>query len=241
MSSEAPAVVCVMPTRDRHVFASRAVDLFRRQTYPNKALMVVTDGAPLDIPNPVFPGGFIFQNPRPPTRDGIGSLVDNIRYAIKLLTMGGYFGATHVAFWEDDDWYHPERLAFQMSQVGDAPAHGYPFTNYYHIGTSMRWEGPHPERASNNGTLVRRDWLIKNGYPDTRYPDVDLWKSIRGGVLSGNPHKPHCIGIKHNHGGLGAGHRGMCTTPDAGWGWLSSKIDDESLEFYRSLGHAAED
>ena len=38
-----PKVSCLMVTRQRYVFAQRAIACFRRQTYPNKELIIVDD------------------------------------------------------------------------------------------------------------------------------------------------------------------------------------------------------
>jgi len=39
-----PLVSCIMPTKDRRPFAQRAIELFQRQDYPNRELVIVDDG-----------------------------------------------------------------------------------------------------------------------------------------------------------------------------------------------------
>src|SRR5690606_21807539 len=42
---ELPLVSCIMPTYNRRAFAPLALEYFRRQTYPDRELIVVDDGS----------------------------------------------------------------------------------------------------------------------------------------------------------------------------------------------------
>ncbi|CAN5182881.1 hypothetical protein BH09PSE3_BH09PSE3_22940 [soil metagenome] len=103
-----PSVSCVMVSRGVGFPASQAIDCFRRQSYANRELVIVTS-----------------------VRDSaVGRLVAElgdpmIRYfevedrALGELRNFGVARATgdFIAHWDDDDLYHPDRLSLQMAAI----------------------------------------------------------------------------------------------------------------------------
>ena len=106
-----PLVSCLMVTAGRSRLAERAVRCFCAQTWPNRELIIVDDG-PEDY-------GAMLQPYRSAAairyyrieHDG-GRRLGALRNAA-IERAGGQF----CAQWDDDDWYHQERLDRQMQPV----------------------------------------------------------------------------------------------------------------------------
>ncbi len=101
-----PLVSCIMPTYNRRKFIPCAIRYFLRQDYKNKELIIIDDGA-----------------------DDIKDLVPNIgsvkyyRLNSKItlgekLNLGCQYAAGNIiAHWDDDDWYAPTRLTYQVNAL----------------------------------------------------------------------------------------------------------------------------
>lgn len=99
-----------MVTADRRHFFKRSLLSYRRQTYPNKELIIIDDGRQ-DL-SPVF---WASQN-------------DDIRYIrikkdprnilghLRNLSLEAANGEI-ITQWDDDDWYHPDRLSIQAASI----------------------------------------------------------------------------------------------------------------------------
>ena len=107
-STDLPKVSCVMVTANRKALCRRAVRCFERQSYPNRELVVVDDGEQdlSDVLGGVSADQVIYRR-IPPSADNVLGKLRNL--ALETAT-----GAV-IAQWDDDDWYHPERLAKQMA------------------------------------------------------------------------------------------------------------------------------
>jgi glycosyltransferase involved in cell wall biosynthesis len=103
MRSHAPLVSCIMPTHDRPLFASLAAELFLRQDYPNKELVIVDDG-----PQPLH--GIIPDDPRIllVRLEGKRILGEKRNIAVE------HARGAYIVHWDDDDWYSPDRISKQM-------------------------------------------------------------------------------------------------------------------------------
>lgn len=105
-----PRVSCLMVTRDRFRLARQAVDCFLRQTYANKELVIVDDGEDGSLETWVSEIGDqgIRYVRLPPEGQPLGSLRN-----LGVETATGEF----VAQWDDDDLYHPHRVAMQVAAL----------------------------------------------------------------------------------------------------------------------------
>lgn len=167
-SHEWPHVTCIMPTCDRRAFIPLALENFRRQDYPNKELVIVDDGG-----------------------DAIGDLVINqpdvryIRLAMRT-TIGGKRNLACrqprgqiIAHWDDDDWYAPDRLRYQVAPIlaGEADLTGLVSDYVLELPSGDFWTTlPHLHRRMfvgdvHGGTLVYRSSLLESGI---RYPETNL-------------------------------------------------------------------
>src|SRR5205823_6216249 len=110
-----PLVSCVMPTFNRRAFIPLALAGFRRQTYPNRELIVIDDG-----------------------NDAVGDLLANepdVRYfhSRTRLTIGAKRNQACaevrgriIVQWDDDDWYATDRIEKQVAPLlrGEADISG---------------------------------------------------------------------------------------------------------------------
>lgn len=115
-SDSGPRISCVMVTADRAAIARRAVRCFLDQSWSNRELVVVDDGtedyAPIlsAIPADRLIHYRIARSP------------DNNLGRLRNLSLDLARGEL-VAQWDDDDWYHPERLKRQaMALTGEKQA-----------------------------------------------------------------------------------------------------------------------
>lgn len=101
-----PLVSCIMPTANRRRFVEKAIDYFRRQTYPNLELVVIDDGIDDGIDD-LCVGGNIFCT-------GLSRItpVGQKRNVACKMSAGEY-----IAHWDDDDWQSPERIAVQVDAL----------------------------------------------------------------------------------------------------------------------------
>jgi glycosyltransferase involved in cell wall biosynthesis len=108
-ASDLPKVSCVMVTANRKALCRRAVLCFARQTYANRELVVVDDGEQdlADVLSAL--GDRVIYRKIPRSADNVLGRLRNI--ALEIAT-----GAA-IAQWDDDDWYHPDRLAKQMATL----------------------------------------------------------------------------------------------------------------------------
>src|SRR5690606_30534279 len=114
--SRLPLVSCLMVTRDRPELARRAIACFLAQTWPHRELVIVDDGdrsyddlvASYDDPRIRY-----VRLPSSPSQR-LGAL----RNASQDLARGEY-----RVQWDDDEWYHPERIERQMRPILDEGWH----------------------------------------------------------------------------------------------------------------------
>jgi glycosyltransferase involved in cell wall biosynthesis len=163
-----PLVSCIMPTYNRRALVPLALQLFCRQDYPHRELIVVDDGD-----------------------DAVGDLVSNapdVRYF--RLPARTPIGAKRnfacqqaqgeiIAHWDDDDWYAPERLRYQVAPIlaDQADLTGLENAFVLEPGDGRFWttrQDLHRQMFFGNvhgGTLVFRKQLFAEG---VRYPELNL-------------------------------------------------------------------
>jgi glycosyltransferase involved in cell wall biosynthesis len=106
----APAVSCLMVTKDRPSLAARAIACFRAQTYPNVELVVVDDSTDDTLQRHIKSLGDrrIHHQWLP----GDGRTLGELRnLAVE------HAAASYVCQWDDDDLYDPERVERQLAAL----------------------------------------------------------------------------------------------------------------------------
>ena len=112
---EQPLISCLMVTANRAHIARVAIECFSDQTWPNKELVIIDDGvedysdliASFECADLVR---YIKLQPANP-RLSLGEL--------RNLSIEEAHGEWCVQ-WDDDEWYHPERLAVQLNAAAQA-------------------------------------------------------------------------------------------------------------------------
>lgn len=128
MSMTRPTVCAVMLTKDRPEMARRAVECFRRQTYPAKHLMILADIGKDYVLEWRSDNIHVLRIPQLPT---IGA---NRNFANDLgLALLEDFDIQALIHWDDDDWSHPNRIAEQVAflQSSGAECVGYDSMLFY--------------------------------------------------------------------------------------------------------------
>ncbi len=231
-----PLVSCIMPTYERRRYIPQALQSFLQQDYPNRELIVVDDG-----------------------KDAIGDLVDklpNVRYFHVARTSIGakrnlackHAAGEIIAHWDDDDWYSPDRLRYQVMPIvaGKADLTGLENAFVLELPHGDFWTTApalHQRLFVGNvhgGTLVYRRELWSQGL---RYPEINLaedaWllmRSTRQGkrlVRLSNPGV--FVYVRHGSNAWRQFAPGTFIDPK-GWQRISAPLQFpvEALEFYKS-------
>lgn len=177
----APLVSCVMATYDRAHLVPAAVAAFLRQDHPAAELIVVDDGP--ESLEAVLPDDERVRHLRLERRHTIG--------AKRNLGCEAARGDL-LANWDDDDWYAPWRLRYQVEQLAADGADVCGLTRLLYLDpvarASWRYEWPATSRpwVHDAVLLFTRDFWRRNPFPDTsRAIDCRLlWSGSRKRILA---------------------------------------------------------
>jgi len=175
--SSFPRISCLMVTANRPQFCRRAVLCYNHQTYTNKELVVLDDGAVdlenvlADVPSRELTYVRLKADPR------------NVLGRLRNLALEQAEG-TYAAQWDDDDWYHPSRLERQVAALEDGYDACTLAATLMHINTPQYFDHPYAGFLSEGvpGTIMH----VNDGsvmYPevvkgeDTTY--LDAWRKRR--------------------------------------------------------------
>lgn len=117
-ANDLPLVSCIMPTCNRRAFLPRAIEYFRRQDYPRRELIVVDDGS--ESCADLIPPDAAIRYLRIPRKQSIGAKRNHACAAAK---------GEIIILWDDDDWYSPERISYQVLPLLEGRADITSFTN----------------------------------------------------------------------------------------------------------------
>jgi hypothetical protein len=148
MKNEFPKISCITITKERLVALKAAMDCYCRQTYPERELLIVTDGTPWY---------------RQAIRRYILSLGRNdirlVETGSEKYTLGKLrnYGISQaqgelVCQWDDDDLYHHDRLKLQAEKIFAENAIGCCLTDQLHY-------------FENTRELFWMDWNQQNVLP----------------------------------------------------------------------------
>ncbi len=180
-SNEGPRISCVMVTANRREIARRAVDGFLRQLWGNRELVIIDDGeqdyTPILSEIPADRLRYVRVEKTPETT--LGRLRN-----LSLDTARGDW----IAQWDDDDWYHPERLSAQGAVLAAGKS------ACVLRGTLMHLDAPEWFDHPYVGTLEPGvpGSIVHVADPTARYPEqrrgedtvfLNHWSADRIGVL----------------------------------------------------------
>ena len=99
-----------MITANRRNLAKRAILCFKNQSYANKTLLVIDDGDEdlTDILEAYIPGAYSYVKIEKKPGQNLGYL-RNLGLSLAKTEL--------IAQWDDDDWYHPNRLQLQVDEI----------------------------------------------------------------------------------------------------------------------------
>ena len=172
---ERPLVSCVMPTRDRRRFVPTAIELFLRQDYPERELLVLDDGDdPVADLIPSDPRIRYRRLPRP------------VQLGTKRNMLCELARGEIIAHWDDDDWSAPWRLSYQVEALLGSETDVCGLRELYFLDrdANRAWCYSYPPRGLRpwvaGGTMCyRKDFWVRHRFPevgsgeDTRF----LWSS----------------------------------------------------------------
>lgn len=185
-------ISCLMPTADRRAFVAQSIAYFQRQDHVNSELVIVDDGVhPVRDLAEGVPGVVYHRLERRMVLGGKRNL------AVKLAR------GDVLAHWDDDDWYAPDRLTVQLTQLQTTRAEitGLSTVPYYAPATrrawSYRWPSTRRPWVSGNSLMFTRSVWKSNPFPeaaigeDTRF----IWRAPTGRVAP--TQEPIAVGIVH--------------------------------------------
>lgn len=194
-----PLVSCIMPTYDRRTFVPDAIRYFLRQDYPNRELLILDDGT-----DPI--ADLVPEDPR------IRYLRLESRHSLGAKRNLGCEAAAGeiIAYWDDDDWYAPHRLSYQVGPILEDRAD---FTvlgdTLFYRAADRRFWACTPRLQTRmfhegmvGGTQVFRKKLWQDG---PRYPDRSLAEEIvfvkalrrRGARIEKLPNEGTFLYVRH--------------------------------------------
>lgn len=205
-----PTISCLLVTANRLQLCRRAIRCYSNQTWPNKELVIIDDGqedlTPIltDIPE----SELVYLRLSPSE----GNLLGKLRNMALDAARGDY-----LAQWDDDDWYHPERLerqarildsGFDACVLGAALMHldteeffdhpyigilkeGVPGTIMHRRDSDVRY----PELPRAEDTHYLKSWLEKRFI---RLPDSEMYLFIRCFHGSNTWEQSHFLTRLHN-------------------------------------------
>ena len=169
MPSAPPLLSCLMVSRGRLVPARFAIDCYRRQSWPNRELVIVCGDPDSELPD-------FLATLRDPTIRYVtaapGALGDLRNVSVEEAR------GTLLCQWDDDDLCHPQRLEFQYAQLvaSGAASHflsrllmWWPEQRRLAISSSRRWEG----------SMLCRRFALGTYPPIARREDTHVVKDMR--------------------------------------------------------------
>jgi len=105
-------VSCICLTRNKPHLLKRAIDCFCYQSYPDKELIVIYEDddelTKAFVQNASYPANIRFNEV---SFDSAMTLGQKRNFAVAM-SSGDYFCS-----WDDDDWYHPDRILYQYQTL----------------------------------------------------------------------------------------------------------------------------
>lgn len=165
-----PLVSCIMPTKNRRRWAIKSIEMFARQTYENRELIIVDDGdetledVAVGIPN-------VFYT----------VLARSLKIGTKRNVCVERSKGSLIAHWDDDDWQHPERLKKQVAVMlaTGADVCGTNQARYYNVLTQTARRYVYPSATMPPFVLGNTFMYTRSYWQSRRFTDVQLGEDAR--------------------------------------------------------------
>ncbi len=193
--NDEPLVSCIMPTYNRRSFVKQAISYFLRQDYANKELIIVDDGT--DAISDLIPFEKSIRYIRLREKTTVG--------AKRNLACEQAQGMI-IVHWDDDDWYAPHRLRYQVEALlrEGTDICGTTTPLYYNAENGRAWQYVYPDTrqawvAGSTLCYTRSFWASNrfahvNVGEDTRF----VW-SARSGRVTILPDSGFFVGMVHSN------------------------------------------
>ncbi len=159
-----PLVSCLMPTYNRRRFVPLAIRYFLRQDYPNKELIVIDDGT--DEICDLLPEDERIRYQRLNSKRTLGA---KLNLACEMAR------GTIIAHWDDDDWYAPYRLRYQVGALRDGRTELCGINNLLYLdvrnGETYRYVYPADQRLWLLGSVL---CYTKDLWTRHRFAEIDV-------------------------------------------------------------------
>lgn len=139
-----PLISCICVTRARPILLARSIECFKQQTWPNKELVILYEDDDKDTSE--FLATICEREIRVLEIRSFPKLsLGELRNVAIRASRGAFFSQ-----WDDDDWFHPERLAVQFAYLRGNRAHACVLnhwivfdgtTNLAYVSPEWTWEG----------------------------------------------------------------------------------------------------
>lgn len=227
-----PLVSCLMPTYNRRQFIPHALEYFFNQDYANRELIIVDDGT--DPISDLVPADQRILYVR---------LDRKITLGAKLNMACEYARGEIMAHWDDDDWYAPTRLSYQVAGLAEGvEICGINRLLYYDLQSGRAYEYIYPRE--------HRVWLLgselcyrKSFWQNHRFVENNVGMDARF-VWSADPRK--VLPLKDHTFAVHMIHQSNVSPKktEGGW-WHSYSVEaiagvlGADWEFYKHHGETA--
>jgi glycosyltransferase involved in cell wall biosynthesis len=158
-----PKVSCLIVTANRKRLLRRSLLSYRKQTYPHKELVIVDDGQEdLTGVMDILPKNEVIYQKIP-------KRAENMLGYLRNLTLEMASGDV-LAQWDDDDWYHPDRLKIQLGQIRGGAEMCCLSSAIFHLDTKPFFDSPFISQFKKGvpGSIMH----VRNAA--IRYPEIAL-------------------------------------------------------------------
>jgi hypothetical protein len=164
-----PLVSCIMPTANRRRFVPAAIGMFLAQDYPDKELVILDNGE--DAVEDLVPPRPELRYIRSRQRRTLGAKRNEACEAAR---------GDIIAHWDDDDWYAPWRLSYQVGELigSGADICGLDRVFFLDDAGQRAWEYVYPQGGARwvcGATLCYRKTL----WQQNRFPEINVGEDTR--------------------------------------------------------------
>lgn len=213
-SNTAPLVSCIMPTYNRRAFVPHAIRYFLRQDYAAKELIIIDDGD--DCIEDLVPLHPAIRYYRLPSKITLGA---------KLNMACVYAQGNIIANWDDDDWYAPGRLTYQVRSLQQEQVYinGINKLLYFDLKTKKAFQYQYPAN--------QRTWLLgsslcfrKTFWEKSRFAEIDVGMD---GLFVWSTTDEHIHVLEDNTFSVHMIHQSNISPKktDSGW-WYTHPVDE---------------